>query len=141
MIDQGSDWATMTEASNGAIVSTGGRKQSSRPIGLAFLISAHIILCCVSLRLSFYYRDSYILYDGTRLLYAVAAVAAFALISPIFAFVRFSFGYVVGFFFYTMILGYLWLNCFSQFNYDHSIAGASAAASAILFLLAALLIT
>jgi hypothetical protein len=56
-------------------------------------------------------------------------------------FARFSFGYFVGFYFYTMILGYLWLNCFSQFNYSHPIAGASAAVSAIVFLLAAVLIT
>jgi hypothetical protein len=40
-----------------------------------------------------------------------------------------------------MILGYLWLNCFSSFNYDHKAAGASAAISAVVFLLPALLIT
>jgi hypothetical protein len=40
-----------------------------------------------------------------------------------------------------LILGYLWLNCFSPFNYDHRLAGASAALSAVAFLLPALLIT
>ena len=28
---------------------------------------------------------------------------------------RFSFGYFVGFYLYTMVLGYLWINCFSDF--------------------------
>jgi len=131
----------MTEASNRIIVATDGKQQSRQRIGLALLIFFHIILCCVSLRFSSYYRDSYILYDATRLHCAVAAVAAFALISTLFVFARFSFGYFVGFYFYTMILGYLWLNCFSQFNYNHTIAGASAAVSAIVFLLGALQIT
>jgi hypothetical protein len=131
----------MTEASHKSIVAADGRQQSRQRIGLAVLVCFHIILCCVSLKLSSYYRDSYILYDAARLHYAIAAVAAIALISPIFAFARFSFGYFVGFYFYTMVLGYLWLNSFSQFNYNHSIAGASAAVSAVVFLPGALLIT
>jgi hypothetical protein len=117
------------------------RQPSRQSIGLALLIFIYIILCCVSLRLGFYYRDSYILYDRARLYYAVAAVAAFASISPLFAFTRFSFGYFSGFYFYTMILGFLWLNCFSQFQYNHKTAGFSAAISALAFLLPALLIT
>jgi len=40
-----------------------------------------------------------------------------------------------------MILGYLWLNCFSDFVYDHQRAGFSAAASAVAFLIPALLIS
>ncbi|XSC45910.1 hypothetical protein ACF1BQ_007885 [Bradyrhizobium sp. RDT10] len=40
-----------------------------------------------------------------------------------------------------MLLGFVWLNCFSKFSYDHTLAGFSAAASAVLFLLPALLIT
>ena len=131
----------MTEESGEAIVPTDRKQQWRQRIGLALLICSHIVLCCVSFRLSSYYQDSYILYDGTRLHCAVAAAAGFALVSPLFVFARFSFGYFVGFYFYTMILGYLWLNCFSQFNYDHTIAGASAVVSAIVFLLGALLIT
>jgi hypothetical protein len=55
-------------------------------------------------------------------------------------FARFSFGYFLGFNLFTMMLGFIWLNCFSKFNYDHRLAGLSAAASAALFLLPALLI-
>jgi hypothetical protein len=39
-----------------------------------------------------------------------------------------------------MVLGFLWLTRFTQFHYDTNLAAASAAASAILFLLPALLI-
>ena len=88
-----------------------------------------------------HYRDYHILYDGVRLPYALAVVAAFAAIAPLFVVTNFSFGYLVGFYFYSMILGYLWLNCFSKFQYDHVAAGISAAGSAVAFLLPALLIT
>ena len=93
------------ETSSRANFVTDWKSQSRRHIALALLIFVHIVVCCVSLRLSSYYRDSYILYDGTLLHHAVAAVAAFALVSPVFVFTRFSFGYIVGFYFYTMILG------------------------------------
>jgi len=88
-----------------------------------------------------YYREYYFLYDDTRLYYAIAAVAAFALVAPLFVFARFSFGYFSGFYFYSMIVGYLWLNSFSKFQYDHTAAAVSAAVSAVAFLLPALLIT
>jgi hypothetical protein len=116
--------------------------QTWQRVGLAMLLSAYTVICCVSLRSAYpYYHDSYILFDASRLQYAVAAVAAFALVSSLFVFARFSFGYFAGFYFYTMILGYLWLNSFSLFQYDHKAAGVSAAISAVAFLLPALLIT
>ncbi|UPJ51952.1 hypothetical protein IVB30_11730 [Bradyrhizobium sp. 200] len=111
-------------------------------IGLASLVGFFIVVCCLSFALgSRDYSMAYIFYDAARLPYAVAAVAAFAVVGLIFVFARFSFGYLVGFYCYTMILGYLWLNSFSPFNYDHRLAGASAAISAVAFLLPALLIT
>ena len=67
-------------------------------------------------------------------------VAGFAVVSSLFVAARFSFGYFTGFYFYTMILGYLWLNCFTDLDYDHLSAGLSAAASAVAFLLAALFV-
>jgi hypothetical protein len=135
----------MTDLSDSAAgaCSLAGRKQQLRQrTGLILLLCFHIVICCVSFRLAYPdYRDFHILYDESRLPYAVAAVTAFALISPLFAFARFSFGYFVGFYFYTMILGYLWLNCFSKFQYNHTAAGISAAISAVAFLLPALVIT
>jgi hypothetical protein len=120
----------------------GGKPQLWRHASIALLVCFFIITFCVSLRLSYpFYRESYIIYDGTRLYYAMAAVAAFASISLFFAFARFSFGYFVGFYFFAMVAGYLWLNSFSHFQYDHVAAGFSAAISAFVFLLPVLLIT
>ena len=111
-------------------------------IGLASLICLFIVVCCLTFALgSRDYGGAYIFYDPARLAYAIAAIAAFSVVASIFVFTEFSFGYFVGFYCYTMILGYLWLNCFSPFNYDHRLAGISAATSAVAFLLPALLIT
>lgn len=120
-----------------------------KPAGLVFLICLHIVVCCVSLvdvaffRFHGYFdsRTFHIFYDPARPFGAVAVVTAFAFISLFFLVARFSFGYFIGFYLYTMILGYLWLNYFSDLDYDHRLTGLSAAASAIAFLLPALLIT
>ena len=118
-----------------------GRRSWQR-IGLALVICIYVVVCCISFRMAYpYYREYYILYDGARLPHAIAAVTAFAAITPLFVFARFSFGYFSGFYFYSMVVGYLWLNCFSKFQYDHIAAGVSAAVSALAFLLPALLIT
>ena len=113
-----------------------------RPAGLALLIGVYIVVCCLSFRLGPPgYAGYYIFYDGAHLGCALAVVTGFAVAASLFVYAEFSFGYLVGFYAYSMILGYLWLNCFSQFQYDHVAAGISAAVSAIAFLLPALLIT
>ena len=72
---------------------------------------------------------------------AAAVTALFGTVALLFAYARFSFGYLVGFYLYSMLLSYLWLNCFSNLDYDHRLAGLSAAASAVAFLLPALLVS
>jgi hypothetical protein len=117
-------------------------------IRIASLMCLHTVICCVSLvyladakfQVSFDPATFHIFYDAARLHNALAAVAAFALVSVAFCYASFSFGYVVGFYFYTMISGYLWLNCFTDLNYDHRLSGISAAISAVTFLLPALFI-
>ena len=108
-------------------------------LSLAILIFFHTVICCVSLVQASHYQ-SYIPYDGHRLVYAIIAVAAFYVISFLFVVARFSFGYFVGFYFYTMVLGFLWIVNFTQYSYNQKLAGFSAAASLLLFLLPALLI-
>jgi hypothetical protein len=101
-----------------------------------------IAICCVSLiSVAALYPEYHISYHPSGLLRAVIVVLAFAAVSPVFAFARASFGYLVGFYFYTMILGYLWLDVFSDFSYNHALTGLSAAASAVAFLLPALFIS
>src|SRR5882672_6181680 len=110
-------------------------------IGLLSLICFHIVVCCISLVcISQIYPEYHIFYRSAGLPGAVTVITAFALISFLFVCAEFSFGYLVGFYFYTMVTGYLWLNYFSEFNYNHQLTGFSAAASAIVFLLPALFI-
>ena len=50
-------------------------------LGLALLVASYIVICCLSFRLAYpHYRDFHILYDGVRLPYALAVIAAFAAI-------------------------------------------------------------
>jgi hypothetical protein len=51
---------------------------------------------------------------------------------------QFSFGYFAGYYLFVMIAGYLWLNNFTELEYNHRLSGLSAAASAVAFLLPAL---
>lgn len=108
-------------------------------IGLFVLICLTIVVSCASL-VQAAYLQSHMLYDAGRLPYALAALMAFSMVSLLFVFARFSFGYFIGFSLFTVVLGFIWLNSFSKLNYDHRLAGLSAAASALLFLLPALLI-
>jgi hypothetical protein len=125
------------------------RGQSGERFRLALLICCHITICCVSLM---YLADNdppvafdpvvfHLFFDISRLHIAVAAVGAFTLFSGVFLFARFSFAYFAGFYFYSMIIGYLWLGSFSDLNYDHRLAGLSAAVSGIAFLLSALFLS
>lgn len=113
------------------------RRASGSRFSLFALLCLHIVICCISLAQVARWQP-HMLYDPARLHYAIAAVLAFSAVSLLFVFARFSFGYFVGFSLFTMVLGFIWLNTFSKFNYDHWLAGVSAAGSAALFLLPAL---
>jgi hypothetical protein len=108
-------------------------------VRLPILICLHVIVCCASLVKVAQYQPN-IPYDAARLFEAAAVAAAFSLVAALFIRARFSFGYFVGFYLYTMMLGFLWLNSFSKLPYDHKLAGLSAAVATVLFLLPALLI-
>jgi hypothetical protein len=119
---------------------------SARPqarLGLMILMGCHIVTCCASLIYVADFYDAYqvVMFDKTRLYAAAANIAPFAIVSAVFAFSRFSFGYFLGFYFYTVVLGYLWLVEFSKFHYDHTLASISALASAVAFLAPAMFIT
>src|SRR6266478_77537 len=88
---------------------------AEKPSGLGVLICVHVIICCTSLVCvsNFNYSDYFnaatlhIFYDPARFPGAATAVAAFALFSILFVFARFSVGYFIGFYLYTMVLGFL----------------------------------
>jgi hypothetical protein len=102
------------------------------------LLCAHVIIFCISLRFTDYYRSLHILYDPAQLPRAIVSVASLCLLLPAFVIARFSFGYWVSFHFFSMVLGFLWLNCFSEFGYNHQLAAASAALSILVFIVVAL---
>jgi hypothetical protein len=117
--------------------------RSRDSLGPAFLLYFHIAACCLSL---VYVAESYgplyiAPFDEPRLHEAALMIAPFALVSVLFTFSQFSFGYFLSFYFYSMILGYLWLVPFSKFHYDHTLATVSSFVSALAFLFPALLIT
>ena len=110
-------------------------------VGLQLLLYFHLAACCLSLVfVSKLYPPYHIFYNPDGLPGAVVIIALLALISLLFVFAEFSFGYLVGFYFLTMVTGYMWLNCFSEFDYNHQLTGLSAVASIIAFLLPALFI-
>jgi hypothetical protein len=66
---------------------------------------------------------------------AVGATLLLAVLIPLFALARFSFGYIVGVAFFGLIAGFIWLTYFVAPTYDDVRARWSAAASLLLFLL------
>ena len=112
-------------------------------LGPAFLIYFHIVVCCLSLIYvaEFYANIKVVMFDQSRLYAAALNILPIALASILFALSRFSFGYFLGFYLYSMILGYVWLVAFSRFNYDHALATISAFGSVLAFLVPALFIT
>jgi hypothetical protein len=113
----------------------------TRP-GPAFLIYLHIVICCVSLvYVARFYVLFHIDFQDNQLYRATAAIALCALISPLFTLARFSFGYYIGFYLYTAVVGFIWLSFFTPFSYDQETARLSAVLSIIALLLPGLLIT
>jgi hypothetical protein len=80
-------------------------------------------------------------FDEAKIPMAILRTMPFVAVSALFIVSRFSFGYFVGFYFYTMILGYLWSIGFSVLAYDHSLAIVSIFVSALAFLAPALFVT
>ncbi|WP_249156920.1 hypothetical protein [Bradyrhizobium sp. KB893862 SZCCT0404] len=110
----------------------------SKP-ALAILALLHSAVTCLSL-IKVASFQSYIHFSGDTVWVAVVVAAAFSAVSLLFAVARFSFGYFIGFYFYTMILGFLWIDVFSQYGYLRLHAGISAALSLVLILLPTLFI-
>jgi hypothetical protein len=122
---------------------------TERRLGPWLLICFHCIICCASLVYISYFRfpdyftaaTFHIFYDPARFYVAALVSALFCIVALLFVYARFSFGYFVGFYLYSMMLSYLWLNWFSDLDYNHRAGGISAAASAVAFLVPALLIS
>jgi hypothetical protein len=110
---------------------------------LPSLLFIHIFTCCLSLIFvaKYYGYLKIVGFDEARIYEPALLVGPYTLVSLGFALSRFSIGYFIGFYLYSMILGYLWIAPFSAFQYDHRHTVISAFASALAFLLPALFIT
>ncbi|EJN12837.1 hypothetical protein PMI42_03843 [Bradyrhizobium sp. YR681] len=106
---------------------------------LAVLLLLHSAVTCLSL-IKVATFQSYIHFSGERVWIAAAIAIGFSVVSLLFAIARFSFGYFAGFYCYTMILGFLWIDVFSEYSYPRLLAGLSAALSLLLFLLPVLFV-
>ncbi|WFU43658.1 hypothetical protein QA640_15205 [Bradyrhizobium sp. CB82] len=103
------------------------------------LVALHSAITCLSLIKVANYQF-YIFFNEDRLWLAVTIALCFSTVSLLFVAARFSLGYFVGFYLYTMILGFLWIDTFSKYNYERVAAGVSAALSLVLFLIPVLFI-
>src|SRR5436305_182738 len=94
---------------------------AERRLALACLIFFHCLVCCASLVYISYFKfpdyftaaTFHIFYDPPRFYLAAAVCVLFGIVSIVFVYARFSFGYFIGFYLYSMVLSYLLLNCFS----------------------------
>lgn len=116
---------------------TGHKSEASLLAGRAGIISLLGLLatlCCLSL-VEVAKRLDYIPFHQERLLEAIAVVTVFSCVPiALFAAARFSFGFVVGLSLFVMMAGFLWINTFSRYPYDHHLARFSAMASFLVFL-------
>ena len=104
-----------------------------RPFGLAVLLVLYPAVSCVSLASAGI--------GNQHALHAIAGTFLMVGFVPLFLRARFSFGYLVGFSFYGMITGFIWITYFSGLNYDYALARVSAIASLLTFLLPVLFVT
>jgi len=118
-----------------------GNTLSGDRLRLIVLNGIYIAVCCLSIAFTaLAFPEYHMMFDPKGLAGAVMVVLAFAAAIPLFALAPFSFGYMVSFHLYVMVAGYLWLNAFSEFAYNHTLTGLSAAASAVAFLFPALFV-
>jgi len=112
-------------------------------VRLPILLLAHLAVCCLSFVyvIDIYSYIGLFAFDRAQVLPALLTVAPLVLVALLFVFSRFSFGYILGFGFFTVILGYLWLTQFSLLDYDRQLGAISALASLLAFLVPALFVT
>jgi hypothetical protein len=117
-----------------------GEWLSARSIPIAFTL--HGAACCASLYFVglYYAYIPAISFTYVDPVYAVFAFALFLVSIALFGISRFSFGYFVGFYLYTIAFGYLAILGSSTFRYNHWEAAVSIILSAIAFLLPATII-
>lgn len=104
-------------------------------ICLLIMLIVHIGVCVgVLITEAHFYPEYHVFFDATDLNGLLLGAAAFVLIGSVFLVARFSFGYLLAYHFYLVLGGFLWLNYFTDFSYNHVLAGASAIIAGLAFL-------
>ncbi|BBO11194.1 MULTISPECIES: hypothetical protein [Bradyrhizobium] len=103
---------------------------------LLALLAIHTVACCVSLAvvLQLYGYLHLFSWNVSHIGHAVLLALPVVAVGCMMAFARFSFGYLLSFYVYTAVLGYVCLTPFSKLEYDHSLPVFSAIISAAAFL-------
>lgn len=105
-----------------------------RNVVSALLLVLFLVINCVSMTVAHLHNS---VPGHPNFWNAIGATLLLVLFVPLFALARFSFGYVVGVAFFSLIAGFIWLTYFVRppLVYDPAVARWSAAASLLLFLL------
>ncbi|QFI75618.1 hypothetical protein [Bradyrhizobium betae] len=100
------------------------------------LLAVHAICCCISfvIVLQLYGYLHLFTWSSSRIYEAALLSLAIAPFAIAMIFAKFSFGYLLSFYLYTVALGYFWLTPFSQLDYDHRFPVISVIASTAAFL-------
>ncbi|MDN5006349.1 hypothetical protein ACFQZO_36620 [Bradyrhizobium sp. GCM10027634] len=111
-------------------------KASSRAPFLLVLLAIHTLVCGISLAmvLQLYGYLHLFTWNASHIGEAALLALPIAALASMLAFARFSFGYLLAFYLFTMTLGYLCLIPFSNLPYDHTLPAISAIISAAAFL-------
>jgi hypothetical protein len=107
---------------------------SARTDGLALgtLLGLFLLASCISVTMVMRISDPA---SPLFLWGAVGGTSLLLVFITLFLAARFSFGYLAGISFYSMIIGFVWLSYFTLSDYDHVRARWSAAASLLMFML------
>jgi len=109
----------------------------SKQLSLGCLLACYVLVCLASFLLSLDHSDHHLRFVPQALPKAVGWATLFSVVSFVFLVARFSFGYFISFYFYTVIFGFVVLSWFTDFIYDHETARASAMVSFVAFMLPA----
>jgi hypothetical protein len=111
-----------------------------RRLQLTLIVSHTVLYVIVLIEASILWPEYRFGFDPAMFWSALLIVSLFSVVAIPFLICNFSFGYVLSYYFYLMIFGFLWVNQFTALDYNHLLAGASAAISGIAFGAPALLI-
>src|SRR3954471_23396468 len=111
-----------------------------RRLQLTLIVSHTVLYVIVLIEASILWPEYRFGFDPAMFWSALLIVSLFSVVAIPFLICNFSFGYVLSYYFYLMIFGFLWVNQFTALDYNHLLAGASAAISGVAFGAPALLI-